>query len=297
MMKPSTAWLVIATFFVAIDSSFQVARGDEPLSIWPDLAPGETEKSRGKAQPNRVNETPPITRVVEITEPTMTIHLAPRPNGAAVVILPGGGFGKVVPDMEGSEAAPFLNKIGISVFVLSYRTKSKSDVNGWLKPLQDAQRAISLVRSRAKEWKLDPAKIGLFGFSAGGQVAVRLLCDNGRKAYPRLDKVDDIEHRPNFALLIYPWNLYDAKADGLVDGLVIPKNCPPTFLVHTDDDASTSLGTVCIYMALKKQRVPAELHVYGNGGHGYGLRPRTGSQISTWPQHATNWLLSQKFGD
>lgn len=297
MMKPSTAWLVIATFFVAIDSSFQVARGDEPLSIWPDLAPGETKKSRGKAQPNRVNETPPITRVVEITEPTMTIHLAPRPNGAAVVILPGGGFGKVVPDMEGSEAAPFLNKIGISVFVLSYRTKSKSDVNGWLKPLQDAQRAISLVRSRAKEWKLDPAKIGLFGFSAGGQVAVRLLCDNGRKAYPRLDKVDDIEHRPNFALLIYPWNLYDAKADGLVDGLVIPKNCPPTFLVHTDDDASTSLGTVCIYMALKKQRVPAELHVYGNGGHGYGLRPRTGSQISTWPQHATNWLLSQKFGD
>lgn len=296
-MKPSTSLLFIAAFFIAFHPSLESTFGDEPLKIWPNFAPGETENGRGKTLPNRVDETPPITRVVEITQPTITIHMAPKPNGSAVVILPGGGFGKVVPDMEGSEAAPFLNKIGISVFVLSYRTKSKTDANGWLKPLQDAQRAISLVRSRAKEWKLDPAKIGLFGFSAGGQVAVRLLCDKGSKAYRRLDEVDDIEHRPNFALLIYPWNLYDQKADALVDGLVIPKNCPPTFLVHTDDDASTSLGTVCIYMALKKLRVPAELHVYGNGGHGYGLRPRKGSLISTWPQHATNWLVSEEFGN
>lgn len=295
MKLPTSLFTFI--FISAVLSALDRTHGDEPIRIWPDFAPGETKKSPGKTLPNRASETPPISRVVEITEPTMTVHLAEKPNGSAVLILPGGGFGKVVPDMEGSEAAPFLNEIGISVFVLSYRTKSKSDANGWKKPLQDAQRALSLIRSRAAEWKLDAKKIGLFGFSAGGQVAVRLLCDGGKKVYSRIDKVDEVDHRPDFSLLIYPWNLYDTKTEALVDGLVIPKTCPPAFLVHTDDDASTSLGTVFVYTALKKFRIPAELHVYGNGGHGYGLRPRKGSQISTWPQHASSWLVSQKFGN
>jgi acetyl esterase/lipase len=220
----------------------------------------------------------------------MTVHVAAEPTGTAVVILPGGGFGKVVPDLEGSEAATWLNHHGVSAFVLSYRTTADSQSPGWVKPLQDAQRALSLVRSRADQWGIRKDRIGLLGFSAGGQVAARLLSDGDHRSYDRLDETDDVSHRPDFAILIYPWNMYDAKTENLIEGVVVPKNCPPTYLVHTDNDRSSSLGAVLFYAGLKKHGIPAELHVYGNGGHGYGLRAVTGSQISSWPDHAAHWL-------
>lgn len=270
--------------------------GDEPISVWPDLAPGETTRLAGERQPPREGEQPPITRLVNITHPTMTVHRPTKPNGTAVVILPGGGFAKVVPDLEGTEAAEWLNRRGVTAFVLSYRT-SDDRVTGWKKPLQDAQRALALVRSQADRWGLRTERLGLVGFSAGGQVAARLLSGGETKTYDRLDAVDEVSHRPAFAVLVYPWNMYDAAADGLVAGIEVPKDCPPTFLVHTDDDRSSSLGAVLFYAGLKKHGIPAELHVYGNGGHGYGLRPRSGSQISTWPDHAAHWLGTRGFAD
>lgn len=262
----------------------------EPLDVWPDLAPDETSRSAGEKMPYIESEKPPVTRVVKIARPTMTVHLAPEPNGSAAIILPGGGFAKVVPDKEGTEAAEWLNQQGIGAFVLSYRTSEEGPAVGWKKGLQDAQRAMSLVRARAGEWKLDRQRIGLVGFSAGGQIAARLLCDQRKLTYDRIDKIDDVSHRPDFAVLIYPWNLYDSKADSLVDGLIVPNDCPPTFLVHTDDDASSSLGTVEFYRGLKKHKIPAALHVYHNGGHGYGLRDVPDSQISSWTTHAAHWL-------
>ncbi len=262
----------------------------EPQNVWPDLAPGETEKHTGELQPPREGEVPPVTRVVGISQPTFTVHLAPKPNGAGVVILPGGGFIKVVPDKEGTEAAEWLNRHGISAFVLSHRTKNNKSETGWEKALQDAQRTISLVRSRSEEYGLRSDRIGLLGFSAGGQVAARLLSDQGRRTYYRIDEIDDISYRPDFALLIYPWNCYDSENNALVEGISVPGNCPPTFLVHTDDDRSSSLGTVLFYMGLKRNNIPAELHVYGNGGHGYGLRPVKGSKIASWTGHAADWL-------
>lgn len=262
----------------------------EPLDVWPDLAPGETTRLVGEKLPYIETEIPPVTRVVNITRPTMTVHLASEPNGSAVVILPGGGFGKVVPDKEGTEAAEWLNKHGVAAFVLSYRTSEEGPAVGWKKGLQDAQRAISLIRSRADDWGFDPQRIGLVGFSAGGQIAARLLCAGDELTYDRIDEVDNVSHRPDFAILVYPWNLYDPKADALADGLTVPKNCPPSFIVHTDDDGSTSLGAVMFYAGSKKHKIPSALHVYGNGGHGYGLRPIEGSQISSWPDHAAHWL-------
>ena len=262
----------------------------EPLDVWPDLAPGETPRTPGEKLPPRENENPPITRVTNVTRPTMTIHPAAKPNGTAAIILPGGGFSRVVPDLEGTEAAEWLNRHGVTAFVLSYRTTTDTKVPGWQKPLQDAQRALALVRSQADRWEIRKDRLGLVGFSAGGQVAARLLSDDGRKSYERIDAADDVPHRPDFGILIYPWNMYDAKADALVEGVHVPKNCPPTYLVHTDDDRSSSLGAVLFYAGLKKHSIPAELHVYGNGGHGYGLRPVKGSQISTWPDHAAHWL-------
>jgi acetyl esterase/lipase len=230
--------------------------------------------------------------VEAIEAPTFTVHLAPDPTrtGAGVVILPGGGFSKVVPDKEGTEAAAWLNGLGISAFVLSYRTKRGPDDPGWSRPLQDAQRALSLVRARAEAYGLRADRIGLLGFSAGGQVAARLLAADGSRAYGRVDVVDEASCRPDFALLVYPWNAYDPGRDGLAEGISVPPGCPPVFLVHTDDDRSSSLGAVLFYADLKRRGIPAELHVYGNGGHGYGLRSVEGSEIASWTGHAAHWV-------
>ena len=265
----------------------------EPIDVWPGKAPGEATHSLGETLPFRQGETPPVTRVVKITRPTFTVHLAPKPNGSAVVILPGGGFGKVVPDKEGTEAATWLNRHGVAAFVVSYRTTDGGTTPGWLKPLQDTQRTMGLVRAQAARWKIDPERLGLLGFSAGGQVAARLLCAGGERSYAPVDHYDRISYRPAFALLIYPWNIYDEKSGTLVPGVDVPLDCPPSFLVHTDDDRSSSLGAVLFYAGLKRKGIASALHVYGNGGHGYGLRSVTGSQIASWPGHAAHWLLGQ----
>ena len=280
-------------FLLALIVLVTDAASAEPLDVWPDLAPGETTRLAGQVQPFRPTETPKVTRVVNITRPTFTVHLADQPTGAAAVILPGGGFGKVVPDKEGTEAADWLNRLGVSAFVLSYRTKSGKQDPGWPRPLQDGQRTLSLVRSQADEWHLKPDRIGLVAFSAGGQVGARLLSDTGKRAYKRLDDTDDVPFRPDFAVLVYPWNIYDADRDALAEGVTVPKDCPPTFLVHTHDDRSSSLGAVLFYAGLKRRGIPAALHVYGNGGHGYGLRPVDGSQISSWTDHAGHWLATR----
>lgn len=268
----------------------------EPLDVWPGKAPGESTHSLGQTLPFRQGEVPPVTRVIKITRPTFTVHLADKPNGSAVVILPGGGFGKVVPDKEGTEAAQWLNRHGVAAFVVSYRTSDGGDVPGWAKPLQDAQRTLALVRGQAARWKIDPKRLGLVGFSAGGQVAARLLCAGGERTYPAVDQYDQTSYRPDFALLIYPWNIYDEKRRSLVAEIEVPSDCPPCFLVHTDDDRSSSLGAVLFYAALKRHGINSALHVYGNGGHGYGLREVAGSQIASWPAHAAHWLRRQYGG-
>ncbi|MEM7479049.1 MAG: alpha/beta hydrolase [Planctomycetota bacterium] len=165
---------------------------------------------------------------------------------------------------------------------------------GWPRALQDAERAMSVIRSRAEEFNLDPKKIGLVGYSAGGQVAARLLCGRS-KTYRKQDEIDDASHAPNFGVLIYPWNIYDAKSDALIDGIKVHVDVPPCFLVHTDDDRSSSLGAVYFYAGLKKLGINSELHVYRNGGHGYGSRPVPGSYIGTWPERLIQWMTSMKW--
>ncbi len=194
------------TLLFCLASNGRVQAG-EPINIWPDLAPGETTRLTGEALPRRPAEVPPVTRLINITRPTVSVFPAAEPNGTGLVILPGGGFGKVVPDKEGSEAAVWLNRHGVTAFVLNYRTTSGTDQPGWVRALQDAQRTLAVVRSNAARWSLEKDRIGLLGFSAGGQVAARLLSDDGKLSYDRVDTTDDVSHRPDFALLIYPWNI------------------------------------------------------------------------------------------
>ncbi|GAG01691.1 unnamed protein product, partial [marine sediment metagenome] len=259
---------LITLLFVSFCVS-RSAAAEKPIDVWPGLAPGETTRLTGEALPRREGENPPITRIIKISRPQFTAYPAAKPNGTGVVILPGGGFGKVVPDLEGSEAALWLNKHGVTAFVLNYRTtfpkrpKTETSDPPWLRPLQDAQRTLAHVRDRAQQWGLRKDRIGLLGFSAGGQVAARLLTDGGKLAYQRIDTIDDVSHRPDFSILIYPWNIYDDQKERLIDGIVVTKDCPPAIIVHTDNDRSSALGSVLFYAGLKKLRIPAELHVYG----------------------------------
>ncbi len=272
---------------------------EKPIPVWPDLAPGETSRSVGEAMPVRPKEKPTITRLVNVRRPLMHAYLPKgESNGVAVVILPGGGFAKVVPDLEGSEAAERLNKHGITAFVVNYRTNEARSQNepNWKRPLQDGQRAVRLVRSQAKKWGIDPGKVGLMAFSAGGQVgAMQITAADA--AYESIDKVDQQSFLPDFAMLIYPWQVLQTGTEDLLPQINVSKETPPTFLVHTHDDRSSAIGAVEIYAALKRNNVSAELHVYENGGHGYGIRPRPNSNIGTWIDRGVEWLKVRKLAD
>lgn len=271
----------------------------EPLPLWPDLAPGETTRETGTELPLRPEDKPPILRVESITAPTLAHYPAPmeKSQGVGVLILPGGGFGRVVPNLEGSEAAEWLNGHGISAWVLNYRTTTGLEPEAevvakaepWKRPLQDSQRAIRHLRHHAADLGLDPAKIGLLGFSAGGQVAAIHLTSE-TAAYEPVDAVDEASFRPDFSLLIYPWRVADEATGKLMPQIVPSAKMPPGFLVHTDDDQSSSLGAALIYLGMKAHGVSGELHVYQNGGHGYGIRTRPGSVIDTWTARAADWL-------
>jgi acetyl esterase/lipase len=268
------------------------------IPIWPHLAPSETTANPGEQQAFRKGENPPVLRIQNITQPLLQVFLPKsKPTQSGVLILPGGGYGKVVTNKEGSEAALWLNQLGIAAFVLSYRTTSPDEPRQWFRPLQDSQRAMRVIRSNAKEWHVAPDQIGLIGFSAGGQVAAIHLADTFHNAYDLIDKTDTVSHYPNFSLLIYPWNTMDSKTGELKKEIHLGSKTPPTFLVHTDDDQSTSLGTVAIYSALKKMGISAELHIYQNGGHGYGMRKISGSLVHTWSDRASEWLVNRGIGN
>ena len=288
---------MIAKAFLIVGLTTAWTAAQEVVSIWPKMAPGETTASPGEKLPANPKD-PSITRIKDITKPTITSYLPTKEKstGAAVVILPGGGFNYVVPDLEGSETAKFLNDSGVAVFVLNYRTKTKASQNEpWKRPLQDAQRAVRYLRAHREKYGLDSKKIGILAFSAGGQVGAIHMGDVA-PAYEKIDEVDNQNHRPEFAMLIYPWRTLDQKSEKLIPQIKLSASAPPTFIVHTSDDASTSLGAVEIYAQLKRAKVSAELHVYQNGGHGYGSRNRENSAIGTWPQMAKAWLRVRGLG-
>lgn len=271
----------------------------ESVAVWPGLAPGEESESRGELLPPRTKGPDAVQRVRNVRLPMMEVFPATNPNGTAVLILPGGGFTYVVPNLEGSEAALWLNKHGVTAFVLRYRTKEIAVKTGepmWRRPAQDTQRALRLIRAKADEWKLKKDRIGLLAFSAGGQVGA-IVHTTAESMYEPLDGIDKLSAKPNFSMLVYPWRCLDAMTNKLIAPIKVTKDAGPAFIVHTHDDGSTAIGAAKIYIALKEKSVPAELHIYQNGGHGYGIRPRKNSVISTWPDRATEWMRIRKLID
>lgn len=234
-------------------------------------------------------------RLGNVSDPTITVYPAPadKATGASVVVCPGGGYHILALDLEGTEVCQWLNSIGVTGVLLKYRVPARPDREKHAAPLEDAQRAIRLVRSHASDWHLDPQRIGILGFSAGGHLAATASTRFGQSSYPEVDAADKLSSRPDFAILVYPAYLTPEKADTTVSPeLTISPEIPPTFLVMTEDDPVRVENVLTYSRALKQAKVPTEAHVYATGGHGYGLRP-TDLPVTHWPTLVEGWLKSQ----
>jgi len=275
--------LWILTLFVAA-TAVAAERGEE-IRLWPNGAPGSEGETAAEVFKGDAR-LPSNFTVVHY--PSIYVFLPPKDkaSGMAVVVAPGGGHSQLVIDKEGWEIADLLNRNGIAAFVLKYRLArapgSHYTVEG--NALPDAARAMRTVRSRAAEWGVDPARIGVMGFSAGGEVAAlmetRFDAGNANAA----DPIDRASSRPDFAVVVYP---------GYRPGTItVPKDAPPTFLVCADDDRSHVVTTVNLYLDLEKQQVPAEMHIYGSGGHGFGLRSKL--PVGNWPDRLLDWMRDRK---
>lgn len=271
------------------------ANAAEPkvIKLWPDKAPGETkdigpEKYHEPKSPNDVK------RLTNVSEPTISIY-APakdKANGCVVIVAPGGGYSILAIEHEGTQTCEWLQSLGVTAVLLKYRVPKRdmqSPEN--LAMLQDAQRAITLVRSMQTELKIDPTRVGMLGFSAGGHLAACAALVKERM-YEGVDKADTVfSHEPNFALLIYPGGLID-RFGRLKADFVVKKDSPPMFFVHATNDSSEN--SVALYSTLKKAGVPAELHLYASGGHGFGMR-KTQHPSSTWPDRAADWMKANGY--
>jgi acetyl esterase/lipase len=262
------------------------AQAKETIKLWPGAVPGESE---AKHEPVKTENTSgDVTRITDITDPAMVVFPASAGNnkGAGVVVCPGGGYSALAIDKEGYEIAQWLNKLGFSAFVLQYRVPKKQEG-----ALQDVQRAIRIIRSKAEQWNLNPEKLGVMGFSAGGSLSARASTLYDKESYPRVDVMDEQSCRPNFALLIYPAYLDQGENRSLTPELKVNENTPPTFIFQTADDRLGNSSLVYA-TALRDAKVSVELHLLPKGGHGYGMRPGN-EAAETWPNLAETWLIKK----
>jgi acetyl esterase/lipase len=267
----------------------------EPIVLWPQGAPNEKgDVPEEKQLPMKPGD--PTIRITNVTRPMITVYrpAAEKSTGAAVVICPGGGYGGLAYNKEGTDVAEWLNTIGVSGIVLKYRVPARKDRPRHAAPLEDAQRAMGIVRQRAKEWNIDSARVGALGFSAGGHLSAALSTNFAQRTYEPIDAADRESCRPDFAVLVYPAYLaLKDQNNALPPELVVTSDTPRTFLVQTQDDGVRVESSVFYYLALKRAGVSSEMHLYPTGGHGYGLRPSPNT-VSTWPARVEDWLRSQK---
>lgn len=265
---------------------------DKPIQLFPKGAPGEQTKLIEKALPEggKVGGAS-VLRLSGVSDPTITIYPASDEvaTGAAMVVCPGGGYEILAYDLEGDEICQWLNEIGVTAVLLKYRVPRRTGLEKHTAPLQDVQRAISLVRSKAEELNLDPQRIGVMGFSAGAHLAAMASTSYDKRTYPEVDAADKLSCKPDFCLLVYPAYL-DGPNFTIAPELKVTAQTPPTMLVQTEDDKSYINSSLFYYYALKEAGVPATMHLYSKGGHGYGLRD-TGNAVNEWPYRAEEWFM------
>ncbi len=264
------------------------------IKIWPNGIPDSSVIMSDDAI-NAAKAKTTTERIAYVDDPTITVYqpAAGKANGCAVIVCPGGGYNILAWPKEGLEVAEWFNSIGVTAFVLKYRVPRRVPDNIHWEPMQDVQRAIRMVRNDAKTWNIDPNRIGTLGFSAGGHLTVMSGTHYDTKCYEPIDEIDKVSARPNFICPIYAAYLgddYDDRKEAKLGSLVkITKNTPPTFMAVTWDDALRGAQSALLFAELRKNKVPAELHVYSKGGHGYGMRPSK-DPVSKWNRNLKDWL-------
>jgi acetyl esterase/lipase len=269
------------------------------IDVWPGAPPG-SESVTGREEIIERSTDPAVRdrAVLHVRRPILRVFKPGKPDGSAVLICPGGGYQRVVLDKEGDETAMRLAKAGVTAAVLIYRLPGDGWAAGYEAPLQDAQRAMRLLRSGAAAKGIDPRRVGVLGFSAGGHLAANLALRSDAKTYDAVDAADQQPARPDFAALIYAAYLDGVLPAGLgvVTGLtpdltaVARKGAQPVFLLHAADDATVPVeNSIRMYQALKAAGVPAELHVFPEGGHGFGISRAAGKPVEVWPDLFLRW--------
>jgi acetyl esterase/lipase len=265
------------------------------IPIWPGAVPDAKPSAGPEADTTTAKDNliagRPLIRLGNVSAPTLAIYESKSKNtGAAVVVFPGGGYHILAMDLEGTEVCDWLNGIGVTCALLKYRVPDSGPYPKSPAALEDAQRAVGIVRQHAAEWHIDPHRVGVLGFSAGAHLAVALSTYYDRRLYPAVDAADQQSCRPDFAVVIYPGYLAIAEQSFAANSDIhVTANTPPTFLVQAEDDTVHVENSTVYFLELKKAGVPAEMHLYAQGGHGYGLR-RTKLPVTTWPQTAEVWL-------
>ena len=262
-------------------SSLIFSQVNETIYLWPD----KVQTNKGSIPTVLPDRGDGVTRISDVTNPAIVVFKTPeaKNTGAAAIVSPGGAFRHLSINKEGYEVAAWLNDLGITAFVLQYSVPEKRDY-----ALQDIQRAMRLVRSRADEWDINPHKLGVIGFSAGGNLSVRVTCVPEKNYYEPIDPIDTISCIPDFALLIYPGGV--GRAGERASDLSFGKGAPPMFIFCTADDRVANYGSLYLTEELYRSEIPVELHILPEGGHGYGLRPGNVAGLA-WPMFAEKWIV------
>jgi acetyl esterase/lipase len=297
---PVKECVMIRSIWLSLLLACALHAGPVTVELWPGAAPGETGglPAEGDLQKptDKLVGGKTVMKVGNVTRPTITFYAAAkeRNTGAAVVIAPGGGYNILAWDLEGVEVAQWMNTLGVNAAVLKYRVPARRGTPRETAPQQDAQRAMRVVRSRAAEWGLDPNRVGMLGFSAGGHLTGMTCMNSGQALYEKIDATDELSSRPDFGVLIYAGGFVEGEA--IRPEVKVDQNTPPMFLAHAYDDRVPIENTLMLAMLLKKAGVAAEVHVYAAGGHGFGLR-RTDEPCTAWPDRCAEWMKKMKIID
>jgi acetyl esterase/lipase len=279
--------------------AWQPAPGHQQIPIFPNGAPGAPANPPAEVDTTTAKDNliagKPLVRLGNVSVPTITLYKPvlrsdvkdPRP---AVVVFPGGGYNILAIDLEGTEVCDWLNSAGVACVLLKYRVPGTGPYPKSPAALQDAQRAVGLVRQHAAEWSIDPKRIGVLGFSAGAHLAAALSTLYDKRLYDPIDTADQLSCRPDFAVVVYPGYLALAEKGMIANPDIQPTaQTPPTFIVQAEDDPVHVENATTYFLQLKQAKVPAELHIYAEGGHGYGLR-KTKLPVTKWPALVEAWL-------
>ena len=296
-MRLFTALIALSVFSgaAAQPSGWPPAPSHPVVALWPSAAPHASpakapEGDTSTAADNKIASRPLI-RLGNVSQPTLTLYQpSGTANGTAVVVFPGGGYSILAINLEGTEVCDWLTARGVTCVLLKYRVPGSGPYPKSPQALEDAQRALGLVRQHAAEWHIDPHRVGVLGFSAGGHLAAAISTHYEQRLYPPVDAADQQSCRPDFAVVIYPGYLAQAdKNFAFTSDIPVTLQTPPTFLLQAEDDTVHVENSTAYFLALKAAKVPAELHIFAEGGHGYGLR-RTSLPVTAWPDLVDTWL-------